>query len=75
MESTSQAVWPFNAPESVQTVARYDVIDVHTGATVRQYQVSSYADQGKQRRAASRYADKRDLAYGAVRYSVRPVWI
>jgi hypothetical protein len=44
---------------------RYDLIDSRTGQLVRSYST---------RAAASRAADKRDLAYGAVRYLVQPVW-
>jgi hypothetical protein len=43
--------------------ARWHVIDTHTRAVVRGYQTF---------RGASRAADRLDLAYGAVRYSVRP---
>lgn len=40
----------------------YTVIDILTGSIVR---------QGTNRKALARWADKRDLAYGAVRYIVR----
>jgi len=44
---------------------RYDVSDAHTGAVIGSF---------KSRRRATAFADKRDLAYGAVRYRVRPIW-
>lgn len=44
---------------------RYDLIDIQTKAVVGSY---------KTRGTASRAADRRDLAYGAVRHVVRPVW-
>ena len=42
----------------------YQVIDTKTGDTVK-----TFADSRK----AHRYADRKDLEYGAVRYSVRIV--
>lgn len=44
---------------------RYDIIDRHTGAKV---------GEAKTRAGASRSVDKRDNAYGACRYSARPVY-
>lgn len=44
---------------------RYDVVDAQTSKVVASY---------KNRTAAYNYADRRDNAYGAVRYCVRPVW-
>lgn len=41
----------------------YKIVDTHTGATVA---------QGLTRKGATRSADRRDNAYGAYRYSVRP---
>lgn len=44
---------------------RYEVTDRHTGRVVGTY---------KSRTRAYRTADAKDLAYGAVRYTVRPVY-
>lgn len=44
---------------------RYDIIDKLTGAVVA---------TAKTRKAASRAVDRRDSAYGAYRYSARPVY-
>lgn len=44
---------------------RYDVVDSRTSEVVASYQ---------NRNRAYNYADRRDNAYGAVRYVVRPVW-
>ena len=41
----------------------YQIIDTHTGKIVRE----GYTE----RRKAARQADRMDMAYGAVRYSVR----
>jgi hypothetical protein len=43
----------------------YQVIDIQTKAVVGTY---------KTRAAASRRADKLDMAYGAVRYTVKTIW-
>lgn len=43
----------------------YQVIDCQTNTIVGTYD---------NRKAASRRADKLDLAYGAVRYTVRVIW-
>jgi hypothetical protein len=43
----------------------YDLIDSQTGKLIK-----SYAS----RSAATRAADAKDLAYGAVRFIVQPVW-
>jgi hypothetical protein len=51
--------------EAQQVPIRYDIIDRHTQQVV---------GSAKTRVAASRSADKRDLAYGAYRYSVRPIY-
>lgn len=44
---------------------RYDLIDSQTSKVV---------DSFKTRDRAYRAADRKDAAYGAVRYIVRPVW-
>jgi hypothetical protein len=44
---------------------RYDLIDCQTGKTVKSY---------TNRDAATRAADAKDMAYGAVRFIVQPVW-
>jgi hypothetical protein len=44
---------------------RYEVVDVQNQQVVANY---------RNRDQAYRYADRRDAAYGAVRYVVRPVW-
>lgn len=44
---------------------RYDLIDSKTGGVIKSY---------KNREVATRAADRKDLAYGAVRYIVQPVW-
>lgn len=44
---------------------RYDLIDSRTGETVASY---------KSRSRATAAADRKDLAYGAVRYIVCPIW-
>lgn len=44
----------------------YEVVDIQTKAVIKQYPV----DKGQ---AARNFANKRDLAYGAVRYVVRLV--
>jgi hypothetical protein len=47
------------------TLVRVDIIDKHTGRKV---------GECKTLRAASRSVDRRDNAYGAYRYSARPVY-
>lgn len=49
-----------------KTSVAYQVIDIQTNAVVKEYP----AGKGQ---AAHRYADKKDLAYGAVRYIVKLV--
>lgn len=44
---------------------RYDLIDSRTGAVLKSY---------KNREVATRAADQKDMAYGAVRYIVKPIW-
>lgn len=44
---------------------RYDLID-----TKHNHVIKSYTN----RAAATRAADKKDIAYGAIRYVVQPVW-
>lgn len=44
---------------------RYDVIDGHTGTVVGSFKSGA---------RASSFADRRDMAYGAVRYSRRAIW-
>jgi hypothetical protein len=44
---------------------RYEVVDNQTSQVVGSY---------KSRDRAYSYADRKDNAYGAVRYVVRPVW-
>lgn len=44
---------------------RYEVTDAQTGKVVANY---------RNRDQAYRYADAKDAAYGAVRFTVRPVW-
>jgi len=44
---------------------RWDIVDNRTGAVV---------GSAKSRNRAHRSADKRDLAYGAIRYSVRAIY-
>lgn len=48
-------------------VIGYEVVDNQTKAVIKTY------SEGK-RQAARNFANKRDLAYGAIRYVVRPVW-
>ncbi len=48
-------------------VIGYNVIDIQTKAVVKSY------GQGKGN-VARAYANKKDLAYGAIRYSVRPIY-
>ena len=47
--------------------ATYNVIDGHTGATVRSY-------VGSKRRAACNHAERLNQAYGAHRYLAQPVF-
>lgn len=44
---------------------RYDLIDCQTGKAVKSY---------TNRDAATRAADAKDMAYGAVRFIVQPAW-
>ena len=56
---------------------RVDVVDIQTGAVVRSYNPAGIKDPDpakKARQLARRWADKADLQYGAIRYSVRPVY-
>lgn len=46
---------------------RYDVIDCQTKLVIKSYPA------GK-RGLATRFADRKDMEYGACRYSVRPIW-
>lgn len=46
---------------------RYNVIDSHAKRIIKSYPA------GK-RELATRFADRKDMGYGACRYSVRPVW-
>lgn len=48
-------------------VIGYNVIDIQTKAIVKSY------GEGKGSVARS-FANKKDLAYGAIRYSVRPIY-
>ncbi len=50
-----------------RVAVRYEVVDSRTGSVVKIY-------KPEQRRAAYRMVDKRDAAYGAVRYGVRIIW-
>ena len=50
----------------MNTQVAYEVVDIQTKAVVKQY----LAGKGQVARA---YANKRDLAYGAVRFVVRLV--
>lgn len=51
----------------MNTVIGYDVIDNQTKAIVKSY------GEGKGS-VARAYANKKDLAYGAIRYVVRPIY-
>lgn len=44
---------------------KYQVIDIQTKQVIGEYST---------RRRASNRADKLDLAYGAIRYIVKPLW-
>lgn len=44
---------------------RYDILDNKTGLVIA---------SRKTRSAATKFADRKDLEYGAVRYIVSPVW-
>lgn len=44
---------------------RYDLIDRQTGRVIATYQ---------SRVKATRRADRLDLAHGAIRYQVKPIW-
>lgn len=44
---------------------RYEIIDARTGKVVA---------TARTRDQAYEKADKRDMAYGGVRYTVRPIW-
>lgn len=45
----------------------YEVVDIQTKAVVKSY------GQDK-RQAARNFANKKDLAYGAIRYVVKPIY-
>lgn len=45
--------------------SRYDVIDVQTQKVVGSF---------KNSHRAHRFADRKDMEYGAVRYVVKPIW-
>lgn len=45
----------------------YTVTDRQTGKVIKTY------GEGK-RSSASRFADKKDMEYGAIRYIVNPIW-
>lgn len=49
----------------MNTPIRYDIIDRHTGNKV---------GEAKTRASASRSVDKRDNAYGAYRFTARPIY-
>lgn len=51
----------------MKEVIGYEVVDNQTKAVIKTYS----GDQGRKARA---FANKKDLAYGAVRYIVRIVW-
>ena len=53
--------------ESPRKIIGYELVDSQTKKVLKKYA----ADK---RRYASRQADKLDLAYGAVRYSVKPIY-
>ncbi len=50
---------------ATQKPAKYELVDTKTGKVVASFAKSA---------SAYRSADRRDAAYGAVRYIVRPVW-
>lgn len=51
--------------ETMEKPSRYEVTDSRTGDVVGTFQ---------SRNRATNFADKKDAAFGAVRYVVRPVW-
>ncbi len=53
--------------ETPRQIIGYELVDSHTKKVLKPYGPDK-------RRYASRQADKLDLAYGAVRYFVRPVF-
>lgn len=46
-------------------ISHYEIVDGHTGKVV---------GTAKSRASASRMVDRRDSAYGACRYTARPIW-
>lgn len=44
----------------------YELIDIQTGKVIKSY---------TNRAAAIRAADRKDLAYGSVRFIVKPIWL
>lgn len=46
-------------------IIRFDIIDIQTNKVVA---------TAKTRASANRMADRRDLAYGAIRYTVKAIW-
>lgn len=63
-ELTGECVALLSTPKE-KTIARYDIVDKHTGAIV---------GKAKTRTGASRSVDRRDNAYGGYRYTARPVY-
>lgn len=51
--------------QQVAVIIRFDIIDNQTGKVVA---------KAKTRASANRMADRRDLAYGAIRYTVKAIW-
>jgi len=47
------------------SAVRYDIIDIKTKLVIA---------SRKTRSAATKFADRKDLEYGAVRYIVQPIW-
>jgi len=47
------------------TIVRYDIVDRHTGKIIA---------AAKTRAAANRIVDRKDLAYGAYRYTAKAIW-
>ena len=51
--------------QTTATIIRFDIIDNKTGKVVA---------KAKTRAGANRACDKRDLKYGAIRYSAKAIW-
>lgn len=49
----------------MNNATRYDLIDIQTGIVVKSFPT---------KKAARSAADRKDAAYGAIRYIVKPIW-